>query len=54
MIAGIVEDYSVEKFKDKLESELNQLSKGTSNIDVKFSTCVTDKGILYSALIISG
>ena len=53
MVVGLIEEYDAEKFKDRMEQELKQLSESNLKIDVKYSTCVTDKGILYSAMIIT-
>ncbi len=65
VIVGIIQDFNVEKFKDKMEIELRNLNKEGMKTDVKFSTCQVDDGdrlldgkhlrdgTLYSAMIIA-
>ena len=53
MFVKIIEEDTDQKFEIALEKELSELSERNSKFDVKFSTCVTKNGKLYSALVIA-
>jgi len=53
VVVGIIEETSIERFKDQIEIELRQFHEGGAKTDVKFSTSRNNNGTVFYAMIIA-
>ena len=53
VVVAIIEDTSIETFKNKMENELRQFHSGGAKTDVKFATSRNNNGTIFYAMIIA-